>query len=120
MSWNRYRYSKYGAVKTTYDGITFDSKLEANRYLELKALESKGFISGLELQKEFELQPKFRDNQGKLQRPIKYIADFVYYDEEGNYIAEDTKGFETPEFKIKKKMFLFKYPDVKFIMTKNI
>lgn len=30
---------KYGNIKTTVDGIDFDSRKEANRYAELKLLE---------------------------------------------------------------------------------
>lgn len=118
MYWNRSRYSKYGAVKTEVDGITFDSKFEANRYVELSILEEGGFISDLKLQQEFELQPKFKDREGNTVRAIKYIADFTYF-EDGVLVAEDTKGYETPDFKLKRKMFLYKYPDIKFVMTKK-
>lgn len=43
--------SKYKAKKTKVDGITFDSKKEAERYRQLKMLENAGHISDLELQK---------------------------------------------------------------------
>lgn len=42
---------KYHNRKTIVDGITFDSKAEAERYKELKRLELIGVIKGLELQK---------------------------------------------------------------------
>ena len=38
------RKSKYGNIKTRVDGILFDSKKEAKRYLELKLLEKAGRI----------------------------------------------------------------------------
>ena len=49
--------NKYNAVKVNVDGITFDSKKEAERYSELKLLERCGAISDLELQVEYKLIP---------------------------------------------------------------
>ena len=103
-------YPKYHNQKTEIDGITFDSKLEANRYSELKILERAGTISGLQLQPEFELIPPFTKN-GKKYRGMNYVADFTYYDnQEKRVVVEDTKGFETDVYKLKKKMFEYMYP----------
>ena len=103
---------KYNAQKMTIDGVTFDSRKEARRYLILKARASMGQISGLELQPRYELQPSFK-RDGKAIRAIHYVADFRYT-ENGRVIVEDAKGMQTPVFKIKFKMLLFKYPDVDF------
>ena len=103
--------NKYKSKKVQVDGITFDSKKESIRYKELKLLLQAGVISDLELQPVFELQPKFKKN-GKTIRAIKYVADFMYYDnEKKKVVIEDTKGFETKDFKLKKKMFEYKYLD---------
>ena len=102
------RKTKYGANKALYDGIKFDSKKEAKRYSELKILEKSNKIKSLKLQVPFELQPKFKF-MGKTIRAINYVADFVYEDEKGNMIVEDSKGFRTPIYKLKKKMFEYKY-----------
>lgn len=103
-------YSKYKNNKVTVDGITFDSQLEANRYFELKLLYKAGEISQLRLQPEFELIPAFRKN-GKAYRKTMYRADFMYFDKKtGKYIVEDTKGFKTDVYKLKRKLFEFKYP----------
>ena len=56
---NEKKKSKYGANKVEIDNIEFDSKRESERYLELKQLEKLGVIKELQLQVEFELQPKF-------------------------------------------------------------
>ena len=69
--------SKYRNKKTQVDGIWFDSKKEAERYLELKALEQKGEIRKLKLQPVYELQPSF-EHKGKKYRAITYRADFEY------------------------------------------
>lgn len=112
--------NKYRNSKTEKDGNVFDSKHEAERYEELKLLEKAGEISGLELQKKFILIPAQREpditgprggvKKGKLlEKECAYIADFVYKDKDGNTVVEDTKGFRTKEYVIKRKLMLFKY-----------
>lgn len=91
--------SKYRAVKTTIDDITFDSLKEARRYKELKVLERAGVITNLHLQVPYILIPK-----SKYGRAIKYITDFVYSDVNGNQIVEDVKGIKTPVYRLKKRM----------------
>ena len=101
--------NKYNAKKTTLDGITFDSRLEANRYCELMMLQRAGEIQQLTLQPKFTLQDGFKKN-GKTYRPITYIADFMYFDNVSRkWIVEDAKGVETEVFKIKRKLFERKY-----------
>lgn len=115
---------KYNAKKVVIDDITFDSKKEANRYCELKMLERAGKIKNLELQKVFELIPaQYEENdevyksgknagqqkRGKcIEKAVKYIADFVYT-EDGKMVVEDTKGFRTTEYILKRKMLLYFY-----------
>lgn len=106
MIWNR---PKYGNKKTEVDGIKFDSKKEALRYGELRILEMGGVIHNLKL------QPTFKLIVGGL--PIcKYRADFAYL-EDGIETVEDVKGFKTPEYKLKAKLFRALHPDIKFIET---
>lgn len=106
------RYSKYRNKKVVVDGIEFDSKKEANRYKELKLLEKAGEIKDLELQKVFELIPSFKKN-GKTYRKTTYKADFSYFDtKEGKYIVEDVKGFKTDIYKLKKKLFEYKFKEL--------
>ena len=102
------RRHKYNAQPTEIDGIRFDSKREAKRYQELQMLAAAGEIHALQLQPRFELQPAFTDAHGKKHRAINYVADFQYY-QNGHCIVEDVKGVETPVFKIKRKLFLYKY-----------
>lgn len=101
------RPNKYKNQKVVIDGIKFDSKKEANRYRELKLLERIGEITDLQLQVRYELLPKYEIN-GKKIRAINYVADFVYK-EHGAEIIEDVKGVRTDVYKIKKKMFEYKY-----------
>lgn len=97
---------KYGNKKVKYDGIIFDSKKEARRYAELKLLERAGEIKDLELQKTFELIPSQRIGGKVVERAVKYKADFCYT-ENGVTVVEDTKGFRTKEYIIKRKLMLY-------------
>lgn len=135
--------SKYGARKTVVDGITFDSKKEANRYRELKLLEKAGEICCLRLQVPFELIPaqyeetrevytkganKGKPKRGKcIEKAVTYIADFVYTTCEphpdggvrinkriSKEIVEDVKGMRTPVYIIKRKLFRWRYPEYEF------
>ena len=109
---------KYNNKKTQVDMYVFDSSLEAKRYRQLALLERAGEISNLRLQVPFLLQDSFRKN-GKTYSKIKYIADFVY-EEKGQTIVEDTKGMKTDIFKIKQKLFEYRYPDLTLkIVTKD-
>lgn len=104
--------NKYKNKKIKIDGIEFDSQLEADRYYQLKILERANEIKYLHRQVEFVLQPNYKKNN-KTIRAIKYVADFVYYDlRRGKTIIEDTKGFRNEVYKLKKKMFEYKYNDL--------
>ena len=101
--------NKYKNKKVIYDGIKFDSNREMAYYIKLKMLEEKGIIKDLELQKVYELQPSFKVN-GKTYQKITYRADFSYISVEDNKLhVIDVKGFKTEVYKLKKKMFAYKY-----------
>lgn len=100
--------SKYKNKKVYVDGIKFDSAKEAMRYRQLRLLEKSGKINDLQLQVPFELQEKYTIN-GKKVRAIKYVADFVYIDQDVKTHIEDVKGIRTEVYKMKKKMFEYKY-----------
>ena len=112
--------NKYSNKCITVDNIKFQSKLEAKRYKQLTLLEKAKEIKNLRLQVPFLLQESFRKNN-KTYRKIEYIADFVY-EQNGQTIVEDTKGVKTDVFKIKQKLFEYKYPDLtlKIITKKEI
>lgn len=101
------RRSKYHARKTVIDGITFDSRREADRYLVLKSMEEDGTIEDLRRQVRYELVPAF-DVDGKHYRPVYYVADFVYM-EDGKEVVEDVKGMRTDTYRLKSKLFARRY-----------
>ena len=103
--------SKYRAIKTEVDGIMFDSKKEAGRYVELKKRLDAGIIQDLKL------QPKF-DCIINGKKICTYRADFEYLlvDEIGPqgqisyYVVEDVKGFKTDVYRLKKKLVEALFP----------
>ena len=112
-------YNKYHNQKTKIDRFVFDSAKEGKRYRELALLEKAGEIKNLQLQPRFLLQESFRKN-GKTFRKIEYVADFQY-EENGKTIVEDVKGMKTDVFKIKQKLFEYKFPDLELkIIWKDV
>lgn len=109
--------SKYNSRKVTVDGIEFDSKKEARRFRELSLLENAGQITNLQRQVKFVLIPAQYEpdtvgtrggiKRGKLlERECAYVADFVYSFPDGSWVVEDTKGYKTKDYIIKRKLML--------------
>lgn len=94
--------SKYGNKKTEVGGIVFDSKKEARRWAELKLMMDAGEITNLQRQVKYELIPAIILD-GKKQRAIHYVADFQYI-KDGIFTIEDSKGFKTDVWKIKRRL----------------
>ena len=134
---------KIAHKNTVVDGIKFDSKMEADYYVYLKEQKELGTIKEFTLQPMFVLQPKYfvyedkiitednpnykefdklrkkynkdnPDNKIAIVQAIKYIADFDITYTDGSRKIIDTKGIKTADFKIKEKMFNFRYPHLNF------
>ncbi len=96
--------NKYRAQKTRINGITFDSKREADRYLILLDKQRRGKIKNLRLQPRIPLEGR----DGPIMTPTgrqqaAYVADFAYTDTKtGLEIFEDAKGYPTDVYKLKK------------------
>ena len=106
---------KYHNLPTVVNGIHFDSRKEANRYIELMSLQSAGKIRKLKLQEQFTLQESYVTDTGERVRAIRYVADFTYErptepDCTGTVhwlpVVEDVKsrGTRTAKYKMKKKL----------------
>ena len=98
--------SKYYSRKITVGGVTYDSKKEYTRWCELSLLQKAGKITNLQRQVKYELIPAQRTNGKVVERACTYVADFVY-EENGNTVVEDTKGFKTKDYIIKRKLMLY-------------
>ena len=93
--------SKFGNKKSG----GYDSKKEAARARELRFLQMDGQIRNLQEQVKFELIPSQRENGKVVERACSYVADFVY-ERNGQQVVEDTKGFRTKDYIIKRKLML--------------
>lgn len=98
--------NKYNARKTTVCGRTFDSKREAEVYLELLAQKQAGEIVRIGFQPSYTLLAGFVDNTGKKQRPITYTADFFVTYADGRSEVIEVKGVRTRDYLLRKKLFL--------------
>jgi hypothetical protein len=100
----RRRKHKYGAKACVVDGVKFDSRREARRYLQLRLLERAGQI------RELQLQPVFRLHALGGAVVGKYIADFRYIDvSRGEPVTEDVKGMRTTIYRWKARHMLAEY-----------
>lgn len=108
--------TKYNAKKTVVDGNTFASKLEADRYVQLKLLEKAGEITALVLQPEFQILRGFiNPDTGEKIRSRFYVGDFQYIENGTNKtVVEDTKGVETDVFRLKWDLVRSMYPQFEF------
>jgi hypothetical protein len=110
--------SKYGSKKVECEGHIFDSQLEARYFKQLQWLQANKQILFFRLQPCYLLQEAF-EKGGKKYRRIDYIADFEIHHLDGSIEVVDCKGFETTDFKLKKKLFEFKYPHKLSLLTYN-
>lgn len=97
--------NKYHSKRIVIDGEAFDSAKEYRRWCELKFLKKAGQIKDLKRQVEFVLIPAQYENGKCLERKCSYFADFTYI-QNGKLVVEDTKGFKTKDYIIKRKMML--------------
>ena len=98
--------NKYNARKTTVCGRTFDSRREAEVYLELLAQKQAGEIVRIGFQPSYTLLAGFKDNTGKNQKPITYTADFFVTYADGRNEVIEVKGMRTRDYQLRKKLFL--------------
>jgi len=107
--------TKYHNVKTIVGDKVFDSKKEANRFMELSLLARGGIISDLKMQVRFLICPKSGGNK----KARYYVADFVYK-EGGKTVIEDVKSEITRKnavYSLKKALVQWQYPDYEFRET---
>jgi hypothetical protein len=90
---------KYRNKTTVVDGIQFDSRLEARHHAKLQLLLRAGQIDQIQRQVPYPLTV----NGVEI---CKYVADFVVTYPSGQVEIQDTKGFKTQTYLLKKKLML--------------
>lgn len=110
MFFRRKAGSKYSAVKREVNGISFSSGLERDLYMQLSLQEKAGEITIAQVQAPVLLS----------RAKIKYIADFKVLDNKTNEIKYiEAKGFETPEWRIKRRLWEAYGPSPLEVWKKN-
>ena len=99
------------SVKTTIDGIKFDSKIEAKVYQEFKL---DPLITILEYHPQFVLIKPFK--RGKAIRGCKYSADFLILENGEQTVVEVKSAWSAKlaDYGIRKKLFLKLYDNFNF------
>jgi hypothetical protein len=98
------RKHKYNAKPCEVNGIKYRSQKEMKRHQDLLLMERAGEIADLKREVKFEIAPPLKLDEKITTKPIVYIADFTYLDKQGKLITEDTKGFRTPVYRLKKRL----------------
>ena len=108
--WNKKNTNKFGAKKTVYQGVTFDSNVERDRFRYLEFQQKAGEISNLHRQVRFliipkltktvptQLKTKVRYDERVVELPAYYTCDFCYI-ENGIYVIEDVKNAYSQEIR---------------------
>ena len=115
----RYKTGRQSSSKVVLFGITFDSKAEGERYLELRADEECGGITALEVHPKYTLQPAFTMDNGERVRAITYTPDFEYI-ENGVRVVEDVKAWMTDKRTGKRKPLVQEDCELKIKLLKHL
>ena len=105
--------NKYWAKKVELDWFKFDSKFEAKFY---EILRDDPRVKILDIHPRYLLQEKYQTKDWRKIRAIEYVSDFLI-DVEWDIYVLDAKGRETTDFKIKRKIFEYRYRDMKLIVA---
>lgn len=121
MAYRQRSFNKYHAVRQTYNGINYDSKLEASRAYELDMLVKAGQIKSYERQ--FKVDLYFYDKWGKTIPYKSWKIDFCIENLDGSYTLEEVKGVETADYKLKRdmleKIWLPEHPEYELVVLKQ-
>jgi formylmethanofuran dehydrogenase subunit D len=94
---------KFNAVAVERDGFKFKSKMQRQRYDDLKLAQTAGDVVMFLQEVPFRMPGTV------------YWADFVVFWADGSCTVEDVKGTVTPTFKTKRRMMAIHYPAVDII-----
>jgi hypothetical protein len=103
------RSNKYGAKRAEYRGVVYASKAEARHAAFLDLRVKAGEVVSWRPQVRFPLVVNGT-------RVGAYVADFVVRIAEGDFckleVIEEVKGYETPVWKLKRKLMAALYPEL--------
>ena len=94
--------NKYGAQRTETLGRTFDSKFEASVAEELELRKKGKDIKDYDCQ--FRVEIPIHRPDGELAFKVSHKVDFRVHENDGSYTLIEAKGFETPDFRWRKRL----------------
>ena len=100
--------NKYGANKTEFNGRHYDSKHEAGIAQEIQLLVKAGEVVKVEPQRTF---PLLGPNGGRI---CNHRPDFFLTFKDGHQEVWEAKGFPTPVWQLKLKLFEDNYPEIAY------
>lgn len=103
--------NKYRSKRQTYNGYSYDSKLEAGYAEQLDWMVKSGEVSNWERQHKISL-----DINGI--HICNYYIDFKVYFTDGRIEFHEVKGFETDLWKMKWKLTKALFPDYNLVIVK--
>lgn len=104
MTFYKTRFKKYGNTKTEYNGRKYDSKFEAGVAKDLDLRLKNGEISAWEPQFKVEMWAYTKSGEKALK--LSHRVDFRVHELDGSYTLIEAKGFETADYKMRKKWLL--------------
>lgn len=113
--------NKYGAKKTTYKDIRYDSKFEASIAQELDLRKSAGDIA--EWDRQFKVEMWVYTKTGKPAFKVSHKVDFRIQHKDGSFELVEAKGVETTDYKWRRKflehIWLPEHPEYVYTVVKQ-
>lgn len=104
-----FKRNKYGAKRTPYRGVVYDSKMESDYAKSLDRMVAAGLVDKWERQVQFPLVVN-----GAL--VARYVADFRVLRPDGASEVHEVKGRWTAGSKAKLRLFEALYPDIPLVV----
>lgn len=112
------RQNKYNAKSNYYNGNLYHSKKEAAYAESLDLLLVAKEIKSWDRQVKISLDVNGKD--GKKYHICNYYCDFLVENSDGSKELHEVKGWETPVFRLKKRLmealYLPEHPDIKYVI----
>ena len=99
-----YRKTKFNNQKTIVGGFKYDSKFEASMAVELAEQEERNEIRMFDRQYRVEIWACDAEGRGMVK--VTHKVDFRIHHNDGFYELREMKGFETADYRFRKKLLL--------------
>lgn len=116
-----FKKSKFNAVRTSYDGYNYPSKLEARQAAELDLQVKAGLIKSWDRQ--FSVDFDCLQTDGTPTNLGSHKVDFRVHENDGSFTLIETKGVMTADYMLRRRMleklWLPMHPDYTYRVVKS-